>query len=43
MMTSRWTMDGVDVLVAHPYVEFKKGLPIELHPLSEDPDFDFLE
>jgi hypothetical protein len=29
----RWRMDDEDVPMLHQYVEFKKGLPIQLEPL----------
>ncbi|CAL4914989.1 unnamed protein product [Urochloa decumbens] len=31
----RWRMDEEDVPMLHQYVEFKKGLPIQLEPLSD--------
>jgi cytochrome P450 family 724 subfamily B1 len=30
VLSCRWRMDGEDVPMAHPYVEFKRGLPIEI-------------
>nr|XP_034593812.1 cytochrome P450 724B1-like [Setaria viridis] len=33
----RWRLDGEDVPMAHPYVEFKRGLPIEISCQQSDP------
>jgi hypothetical protein len=32
----RWRLDGEDVPMAHPYVEFKRGLPIEISIQQSD-------
>ncbi|CAN6244897.1 unnamed protein product [Urochloa humidicola] len=30
VLTYRWRLDGEDVPMAHPYVEFRRGLPIQI-------------
>ncbi|XP_062217739.1 cytochrome P450 724B1-like [Phragmites australis] len=37
VLNYRWRMDGEDVPMAHPYVEFKRGLPIEIWRQSDHP------
>lgn len=32
----RWRLDGEDVPMANPYVEFRKGLPIKIQQSQSD-------
>ncbi|KAF8703406.1 hypothetical protein HU200_032209 [Digitaria exilis] len=33
VLNYRWRIDGDDIPMAYPYVEFQKGLPIEIEPI----------
>nr|CAB3447064.1 unnamed protein product [Digitaria exilis] len=37
VLNYRWRLDGVDTPMAHPYVEFRRGLPIEISCHQPDP------
>jgi hypothetical protein len=30
----RWRIDGDDIPMAYPYVEFQRGLPVEIEPID---------
>ncbi|KAL6845776.1 hypothetical protein ACP4OV_024351 [Aristida adscensionis] len=34
VLNYRWRIDGDDIPMAYPYVEFQRGLPIEIEPIS---------
>jgi len=36
LMPCRWRIDGDDIPMAYPYVEFQRGLPIEIEPTSPE-------
>ncbi|KAK3142333.1 hypothetical protein QOZ80_4BG0345220 [Eleusine coracana subsp. coracana] len=36
VLNYRWRIDGDDVPMAYPYVEFQRGLPIEIEPVSPE-------
>uniref|UniRef100_A0A0A9CZV4 Uncharacterized protein n=1 Tax=Arundo donax TaxID=35708 RepID=A0A0A9CZV4_ARUDO len=33
VLNYRWRIDGDDIPMAYPYVEFQRGLPIEIEPI----------
>ncbi|PWZ38935.1 Cytochrome P450 724B1 [Zea mays] len=36
VLNYRWRIDGDDIPMAYPYVEFQRGLPIEIEPTSPE-------
>ncbi|XP_062224808.1 cytochrome P450 724B1-like [Phragmites australis] len=36
VLNYRWRIDGDDIPMAYPYVEFQRGLPIEIEPLCPE-------
>ncbi|TVU15647.1 hypothetical protein EJB05_39179 [Eragrostis curvula] len=36
VLNYRWRIDGDDIPMAYPYVEFQRGLPIEIEPISPE-------
>ncbi|KAF0890482.1 hypothetical protein E2562_002845 [Oryza meyeriana var. granulata] len=36
VLNYRWRIDGDDIPMAYPYVEFQRGLPIEIEPLCSE-------
>lgn len=36
VLSYRWRIDGDDIPMAYPYVEFQRGLPIEIEPISPE-------